>query len=505
MRRAAGSVITGAHVISSKRSLCLALLALVSWMLLVSPARPGAQELLRRGQLGVFIQNLPGTQDAAGHAVREGVIILGVMRGSPAERGGLQRGDILLKFNGQPLRQVEDLQRLVSELPLGETVDLEVLRRDHLLQLPVQIEAAPMSPPVGDLPGALPLLLERDAFLWIVLGGAALSLILVYLSSARPWRHWRLARATAVLHRASRLRLSRHRVMLTGMGLALFLGLWSGLTLIGAGQRGVVFHLIRGVRSQPLDEGIHFLLPVLNRVTIYDMRSRTYDVRHRGPAEPRGGAASRGESQDQLLWTPTADGLKVGLALTVRYRLDPSRLVDLHRSVGPEYEGKIVHPIVWNVTRLVASEYSLLDIYGKRRHEMQQQVLSRVQAMFARDGLIAEDLLLRDVVYTKEFEKTLVAKMIAEQKVQESEFEVRQAELRAQAGVIEAQGEARALELVNDAIREQPLILQYLWIKSLPERLKVIVVPSRSGTPTPTILADPPKRRWTQSEADPGG
>ena len=75
--------------------------------------------------------------------------------------------------------------------------------------------------------------------------------------------------------------------------------------------------------------------------------------------------------------------------MTVRYSLDPQRLPDLHRSVGPEFEAKLVHPIVWNVIRLVASEYSLLDIYGKRRHEMQQQAFRRVQALFARDGLIA--------------------------------------------------------------------------------------------------------------------
>jgi prohibitin 2 len=169
----------------------------------------------------------------------------------------------------------------------------------------------------------------------------------------------------------------------------------------------------------------------------------------------------------------------------VRYRLDPSRLPELHRSVGPEFEAKVVHPIVWNVTRLVASEYSLLDLYGKRRHELQQQVLSRVQALFARDGLIGEDLLLRDVVYSKEFEKTLVAKMVAEQRVQESIYEVQQADLQAQVQVIEAQGEAQALELVNRAIHNQPLLLHYLWLKSLPERLRVIVVPNHWGKPTP--------------------
>jgi regulator of protease activity HflC (stomatin/prohibitin superfamily) len=230
-----------------------------------------------------------------------------------------------------------------------------------------------------------------------------------------------------------------------------------------------------------------------------------YHVRNRTPSPPSS-SSSRTTSQtqdqrstrqapDHLLWTPTADGLKVGLDFSVRYRLDPNRLPELHRSVGPEFEAKLVHPIVWNVTRLVASEYSLLDIYGKRRHEMQQQAFRRVQALFARDGLIGEDLLLRDVVYTQEFEKTLVDKMVAEQRVQESAYEVEQAELRAQVEVIEAQGEAQALELVNRAIQQQPLLLDYLWIKSLPERVKVVVVPNRSEKAAPRTQPAFPEAR----------
>jgi prohibitin 2 len=495
-----GKTILGVSVWLSKRWMQGCVAAVASWLLALSVASAWAQDAPARGHLGVFLQNAPRAAGTGETAAREGVIILGVMRGSPAEQAGLQRGDVILTYNGQALRRVEDLQRHVGGTPIGETVELEVSRHDQILRLPVKIDATPVSPPTGDVPALLPLLLQQEELLWVVLGGAALSLLLVYLASARPWQRWQLTGATSMLEQASRMRISRYKVIFSCVAIAAVLMLWSGLTIIEAGQRGVVFHTIRGVRGETLGEGVHLLLPVVNRVTAYDMRSRIYHVRSRTIPEGR----SPTQSQDHLLWTPTADGLKVGFDLSVRYRLDPSRLSDLHRSVGPDFENKIVHPIVWNVTRLVASEYSLLDIYGKRRHEMQQQALSRVQAMFARDGLIAEDLLLRDVVYTKEFEKTLVAKMIAEQKVQESVFEVQQAELRAQAQVIEARGEARALELVNRAIHEQPLLLQYLWIKSLPERVKIIVVPNRSGKSTPRLVPDPPESQRAQTEADGG-
>jgi regulator of protease activity HflC (stomatin/prohibitin superfamily) len=478
-------------------------LAIVHCLLLCWPEVTWAQS---RGHLGVFIQNVTRAPEESGKPTGEGVLILGLMRHSPAEHSGLKRGDIIVKFRGAPVQQLDDLQRLLEEAQLGETAEIEVMRRDETLVIPVKIEPAPVSLPSSPSPDALPLLLQRDELFWVVIAAAGSSLLLVYLASAQPWRRWRPMRAASLIARASRMRVSNHHVLVAVAGLLLVLFCLSSLTVIEPGYRGVVFHLFEGVQSETLTEGVHFLLTVLNRVTVYDTRSRVYHVRDRtSPPPPAPRSRSASQPQEHLLWTPTADGLKVGLDFTMRYRLDPGRLPDLHRSVGPEFEAKLVHPIVWNVTRLVASEYSLLDIYGKRRHEMQQEAFRRVQALFARDGLISEALLLRDVVYTPEFEKTLVDKMVAEQKVQESAYEVEQAELRAQVDVIEAQGEAQALELVNRAIQDQPLVLHYLWIKSLPERVKVMVVPNRSEKPAPRTKATLPELQRSPTGRDEGG
>jgi prohibitin 2 len=470
---------------------------IIQCLLLLGPEAIWAQS---GGHLGVFIQNAPRTPEGSARPAGEGVLILGLMRDGPAQQAGLQRGDIIRKFGGQPIRQVEDLQRLLSETPLDETVEIEVLRRDQTLVVPVKIEPRPTSELHDPPPNPLPVLLQRDELLWVVLGGAGFSLVILYVVSAQPWRRWRRM-PTAAIVQASGMRVSNYHVLLAVVGLLMAMICWFSLIMIEPGHRGVVFHLFKGVHSEALTEGVHFLVTGLNRVTIYDMRSRVYHVRDLTLSPQR----SSSQAHDHLLWTPTADGLKVGLDLTVRYRLDPSRLAELHLAVGPEFEAKIVHPIVWNVTRLVASEYSLLDIYGTRRHELQQQAFSRVQSFFARDGLIGEDLLLREVVYTKEFEKTLISKMVAEQKVQESAYEVQQAELRAQVQVIEAQGEAQALDLVNRAIHEQPLLLQYLWIKSLPERVRVVVIPGRSGKAGPWIKPVLPEAQRAQSGNDEGG
>ena len=69
------------------------------------------------------------------------------MRHSPAEQSGLKRGDIIVKFSGAPVRQIEDLQRLLGEAQLGETAEIEVIRRDETLVISVKIEPAPVSLP----------------------------------------------------------------------------------------------------------------------------------------------------------------------------------------------------------------------------------------------------------------------------------------------------------------------------------------------------------------------
>jgi prohibitin 2 len=474
-------------------SMPLLAIAITQCLVLLWVGPIGAQS---RGHLGVFIQNVPRVADESGKP-REGVLILGLVRNSPAEQSGLMRGDIILKFKGLPVHQVEELQRLLRDTSPDETVEIEVLRRDQTLIIPVKIAPIPTSRPVAAPPAGLPPILQGDGWFWVVLAVAGLLVIGLYVASAQPWQHWRPLRS-ALMMRVSRRRVSHVQVGFAAGGLLIVVLLWSSLIIVEPGHCGVVFHLFRGVQSETLAEGLHFRLSGLHRVTIYDTRSQTYHVQNlTTPPQQR-----PRQGPDSLLWTPTADGLKVGFDLSVRYRLDPGRLAELHRSVGPEFETKLVHPVVWNVTRLVASEYSVLDIYGKGRHEMQQQVFNLVQGLFARDGLIGEDLLLRDIVYTKEFENSLVEKMVAEQMAEEAAYEVEQAGLRAQVQVIEAQGEAQALELVNRAIYDQPLVLNYFWIKSLPERVRVVVVPKRVGNRThfiQPILPDP-QRAYIGSE-----
>jgi len=84
---------------------------------------------VRRGQIGVLISNLnPELAESLGVDETEGALISRVQSGSPAEAAGLKAGDIVTKFNGDPLEGSNDLRNKVGMLTVGTTIELTVIR-----------------------------------------------------------------------------------------------------------------------------------------------------------------------------------------------------------------------------------------------------------------------------------------------------------------------------------------------------------------------------------------
>ncbi len=83
----------------------------------------------RRGWLGVRIQ--PVSDEVAeslkiGRA--RGALISGIVEGGPVASGPIQVGDIVTSFNGRPIAETRDLTRIVAESPIGEPLDVVILR-----------------------------------------------------------------------------------------------------------------------------------------------------------------------------------------------------------------------------------------------------------------------------------------------------------------------------------------------------------------------------------------
>lgn len=126
----------------------LALLALT-----VSLAMPEAGAAARWGWLGVRIRDLSEQEMndiSKRHGIREGfgVMIVEVMKETPAETSGLRKDDLVVAFRDRPVVDSRSLQRLISRAGIGETVQITVLRGDEGRR-GIEVRLAPMPEPVA--------------------------------------------------------------------------------------------------------------------------------------------------------------------------------------------------------------------------------------------------------------------------------------------------------------------------------------------------------------------
>jgi serine protease Do len=100
---------------------------------------------VERGWFGVGIQDV-NEELAASFGLPEGlrgVILTEVGLDSPAEKGGLQKGDIVVEYNGEPLTRSAMLQQLVAETPPGATVTVKVFRKGSFLTRKITVDRRP--------------------------------------------------------------------------------------------------------------------------------------------------------------------------------------------------------------------------------------------------------------------------------------------------------------------------------------------------------------------------
>jgi serine protease Do len=93
-----------------------------------------------RGWLGVSIQNLsPDLAKSLGIHATEGALIAGVENGSPADKAGLKRGDLVTEMNGKKITDVTTLRNMVAAAAPGTRIDFKIVRNGKEMTLAVQL------------------------------------------------------------------------------------------------------------------------------------------------------------------------------------------------------------------------------------------------------------------------------------------------------------------------------------------------------------------------------
>lgn len=115
----------------------------------VSIARQVMEQIIRtgsvtRGWVGVEVQDMtPELAESFSLKSVEGALIAGVLKGGPADAGGVRPGDVLLAVNGRKVNNSAALLNLIAELKPGETAQLTVSRKQQSVDLKIQVGRRP--------------------------------------------------------------------------------------------------------------------------------------------------------------------------------------------------------------------------------------------------------------------------------------------------------------------------------------------------------------------------
>ena len=254
---------------------------------------------------------------------------------------------------------------------------------------------------------------------------------------------------------------------IVGGSIVILLVLLTSFRVVPVGHALVIFNTV--TKSFRLGrQGITFVAPFISATQDYDLRRLEYTM---------SGVSGEGRKSDidDSLWSPTKEGLQVGIDLTVWHHLDPDRVISIHQKIGPDYEDKIIRPAIRSVIRLVISEYAVMDVYSARRAEIQDEINRKTKTLIEKDGFVVDEVVLRDVRFTPEFSKAIEAKQIAQQSAEQMKYTLEKEQKEAERKVIEAQGRANAIETINKALAQNPNYIKYLYVDKLSDKVQVIV------------------------------
>jgi regulator of protease activity HflC (stomatin/prohibitin superfamily) len=223
---------------------------------------------------------------------------------------------------------------------------------------------------------------------------------------------------------------------------------------------GVRVSQVRGTLPGTLYPGVHFITPMVESVQTFDLRDHLFTA---GYAEegPKG-------TQKNGLSVQSREGLNIGLAVTVRYRLDSGKLDSIQAHMPQPVDKELVPPVVASAWRELAPEYTVREIFSSKREEVRAKASAIITRKLGADGILVEEVMLSDIQLPEEYAKGLEGLLLKEQEddqlgvvtdIQQKQVriaelqaeaeaaqKVKQAEGDAQSRVVEAKGEADAMQ-----------------------------------------------------------
>lgn len=236
------------------------------------------------------------------------------------------------------------------------------------------------------------------------------------------------------------------QIILLLLGFVLIL---SFFVIVHAGERGVLMNFGQ-VQPYVLDEGIHFIVPLVNTVEKLSVQVQKQEI------------STEASSKD-------LQGVFTDVALN--WHIVPEETHLLFQEIGNEAAvvERIISPAIEEVLKAIIAQYTAEEIITKRS-ELKTAVDQLLSQRLATYHIATDDISLIHIRFSKQFNDAVEAKQIAEQEAKRAGFMAIKAAKEAEARVNLAKGEAEAQRLIHATLTPELLRKQMVdkWDGRLP-------------------------------------
>jgi regulator of protease activity HflC (stomatin/prohibitin superfamily) len=221
--------------------------------------------------------------------------------------------------------------------------------------------------------------------------------------------------------------------------LLLLVSLLNPLRVVSSGTRGVIATFGK-VDQTPLDEGLHVVWPLVQRLTLIDVRVQK--------SEGSGSAAS-------------SDLQTVKATAALNWHIDPRRVSEVFQNVGPPeaVASRIIEPAAQESVKAVTARFTAEQLITKRL-EVTQQIREALEKRIAPFGVVIDGLAAVNYDFSQAFDQAIEAKVTAEQKKLTAERDLERIRIEGEQKLTMARAEAESLRAQRTEITAELLRLR---------------------------------------------
>ncbi len=221
------------------------------------------------------------------------------------------------------------------------------------------------------------------------------------------------------------------------------------VVIVEAGHRGVVLYL-GAVENRVLGEGVHFITPFAEQVIQMEVRTLKFQ-------------ADASSASNDLQ--------EVKTVIALNFHIDPNQANIIYQQLGADYADRIIAPTIQESVKASTAKFNAEELITKR--ETAKSVISEtIRKTLSERNIIVETVFITDFKFSDSFAAQIEAKVVAYQNFLTEENKLKgiqvianqtviQAEAQARANVAKANGEAQAIKIINEQLKQSPDYLKW--------------------------------------------